>query len=87
MVKQKEIKKMFIRAAQEGLWYEVIAISEGDNPNIDREAEVIARFEIGFDENAKRFKLKRIKFGNNTSREEWSIIMGYVREFINSLNE
>lgn len=78
---------MFIRAAQEGLWYEVIAISEGDNPNIDREAEVIARFEIGFDENAKRFKLKRIKFGNNTSREEWSIIMGYVREFINSLNE
>ena len=78
---------MFIRAAQEGLWYEVIAISEGDNPNIDREAEVIARFEIGFDENAKKFRLKKIKFGNNTSKKEWLIIMSYVREFIDSLNE
>ena len=87
MVKQNKVKKIFIRAAQEGLWYEVIAVSEGSNPNIDKDAEVVARFEIGFDENAKKFKLKKIKFGNNTSKKEWSIIMSYVREFIDSLNE
>jgi len=80
-------KKYIIRGTKEGLWFEVLEISERDNPeDIIMSGKVVASFEIDYSKERGKFILKRILFEKSLTKDEKVIIMETVRDFVESLN-
>ena len=81
-----ERPKYTIRGTKEGLWFEVIKLSDKDNPNTISSESIVAEFEIEYSKEKKKFVLKKILFKDDLSKEEKKFILEDVKDFVLSLN-
>ncbi len=81
--------KYTIRGLREGLWYEVVAISDSsdDINELVSDGEVVASFEVDWSEKRKKFVIKKLIFSKkNLSIEEKHEILNIIKDFVESLN-
>ncbi|MHA1617116.1 MAG: hypothetical protein ACTSX9_07415 [Candidatus Njordarchaeales archaeon] len=81
--------KYTIRGLREGLWYEVVAISDSsdDINELVSDGEGVASFEVDWSEKRKKFVIKKLIFSKkNLSIEEKHEILNIIKDFVESLN-